>query len=62
MGLMVLVFMVLGLLALALGVPGDFRELSRPAMLFAGLIWLGSGGATLFAYIRRTQPSTLEAE
>jgi hypothetical protein len=31
-------------------------------MLFFGLVWLASGGATLYLYIRHTQPPDPEAE
>jgi MFS family permease len=59
---LVLIFMGLGLLAITLIVPGDFIWLSHPALLFVGLVWLGSGGATLYSYIRYTQPPAPEAE
>jgi hypothetical protein len=53
---LVLVFMALGLLVMALIVPGNTWELGRPVMSFVGLTWLGSGAATLYLYIRHTQP------
>jgi len=56
------VFMALGFLAIARTVPGDLIELSRPVMLFVGLVWLASGGLTLYFYIRHTQPPAPEAE
>jgi hypothetical protein len=56
------VFMALGFLAIARTVPSDFIELSRPVMLFVGLVWLASGGLTLYFYIRHTQPPAPEAE
>jgi len=31
-------------------------------MLFIGLVWLASGGTTLFLYMRHTQPPAPEAE
>lgn len=59
---LVLLFMALGLLAIALIAPEDFVGLGRPMLLFVGLTWLGSGGATLYSYIRHTQPPAPEAE
>jgi MFS family permease len=59
---LVLLFMALGLLAIALIAPADFVGLWRPMLLFVGLTWLGSGGATLYLYIRHTQPPAPEAE
>ncbi len=59
---LVLLFMALGLLAITLIAPGDFVGLWRPMLLFVGLTWLGSGGATLYLYIRHTQPPALQAE
>ena len=58
----VLLFMALGLFAIALIAPADFKGLWRPMLLFVGLTWLGSGGATLYLYIRHTQPPAPEAE
>ena len=59
---LVLVFSALGLLAIALIVPGGVSEQQRPAMLFLGLVWLASGGATLYSYLRHTQPPAPEGE
>jgi hypothetical protein len=59
---LILLFMALGLLAIALLVPGDIVGLRWLMLLFIGLTWLGSGGATLFWYIRHTQPPTPAAE
>ncbi len=59
---LVVIFMALGLLAIALVVPGDVYELFRHVALFVGLVWLGSGVATLYSYIRHTQPPAPEAE
>jgi len=53
---LVLVFMGLGLLAIALVVPGGAVESFPPVALFLGLVWLGSGVATLYSYLRHTQP------
>jgi hypothetical protein len=59
---LVLLFMALGLLAIALIAPAGFVGLWRPMLLFVGLTWLASGGATLFLYIRRTQPPAPETQ
>jgi uncharacterized membrane protein YhaH (DUF805 family) len=61
---LVLIFMALGLLAIALVVPGTGGAVKSfpPAALFLGLVWLGSGVATLYLYIRHTQPPAPEAE
>lgn len=58
---LVLLFMALGLLVIDLIVPGDVVELFRPVSLLVGLTWLGSGVATLYSYIRHTQPPAPEA-
>lgn len=59
---LIVLFMALGLLVIDLIVPGDVVELFRPVSLLVGLTWLGSGVATLYSYIRHTQPPALEAE
>lgn len=59
---LVVIFMALGLVAIALIVPGDVDAWFRPVALFVGLVWLASGGATLYSYIRHTQPPAPEAE
>ena len=59
---LVLLFMALGLLAIALIAPADFVGLWRPMLLFVGLTWLASGVATLYLYIRHTKPPTPAAE
>jgi hypothetical protein len=59
---LVLLFMALGLVAITLIVPGGFNELGWPPILFVGLVWLGSGGATLFSYMQHTKPPAPEAE
>ena len=48
--------------AIALIVPGAGDALFRPAAMFIGLVWLTSGGATLYSYLRHTQPPAPEAE
>ena len=52
---LVLILMALGLLAIALVVPGGAVALFPPAALFLGLAWLGSGLGTLYLYIHHTQ-------
>lgn len=47
---LVVIFMALGLLAIALVVPGDVVESFPPVALFLGLVWLG-WRATLYSYI-----------
>jgi len=59
---LVLAFTALGLLVIGLVVPGDISEWGPPVLLFLGLVWLASGGATLFSYILRTQPPAPAAE
>jgi hypothetical protein len=59
---LVLLFMVLGLLAIALIVPSDLVDLRWLMLLFIGLTLLASGGATLYLYIRHTQPPAPEVE
>jgi hypothetical protein len=56
------VLIVLGPLDINLLVPGNFIELSRPVMLFLGLMWLISGGASLYSYLRHTPPPVAETE
>jgi hypothetical protein len=58
----VLLFMALGLFAIALIAPADFKGLWRPMLAFVCLTWLGSGAATLYLYIRHTQPPAQKAE
>jgi len=57
---LLLVLIVLGPVEINLLVPGNFIELSRPVMLFLGLVWLLSGGATLYSYLRHSQPPAAE--
>jgi hypothetical protein len=59
---LVVVFMALGLLAIALTVPTDSIGPSLPAQLFIGLVWLGSGMATLCTYLRHTKLPAPESE
>ena len=55
-------FMAVGSNVIALLTPGDWLAAWWPVMLFVALIWLASSGATLYLYIRRTQPAAPEAE
>jgi hypothetical protein len=59
---LVWLFMILGVLTIALMVPGDFNNWDRPPVLLIGLLWLGSGAATLYSYIHHTKPATPETE
>jgi hypothetical protein len=59
---LVLLLLALGLLAIGLPVSGDYFKVGWQVALFVGLVWLGSGGATLLSYLRHTQPPTPEAE
>ena len=59
---LVLLFMILGVITLALMVPGDFGHWERPPVLFIALLWLGSGAGTLYSYVRHTKPTTPETE
>jgi uncharacterized membrane protein len=54
--------MALGLFTMALIVPSNLMESWWFPMLFIGLVWLASGGTTLFLYMRHTQPPAPEAE
>jgi len=59
---LVVIAMVLGLLAMTLLVPSILMASWWFPMLFLSLGWLGSGGATLYLYIRHTQPPAPEAQ
>ena len=59
---LIVIFMALGLVAIALIIPGDVHALFRPVALCVGVVWLASGGATLCSYIRHNQPPAPEAE
>jgi hypothetical protein len=59
---LVVVFMALGLLLIAFIVPGDISESFGPVALFLGLVWLGSGIATLGSYLRHTRIAIPEHE
>lgn len=56
------VLIALGPLGICWLVPGGYVEVSRPVMLFLGLVWLFSGGVTLISFIRHTQRPVLETE
>jgi hypothetical protein len=59
---LILLFMVLGLVAIALIAPADLLGLWRPMLLFVGLGWIASGIVTLYLYVRHTPPPAPEAE
>jgi hypothetical protein len=59
---LVVIFMALGLFVMTLIVPSILMESWWFPMLFFGLVWLASGGLTLYFYIRHTQPPAPEAE
>ncbi len=53
-----LALMALGPVGITLIVPGNFLDRFRPVALFVALVWLGSGAATLYSYIRHTPPAS----
>jgi hypothetical protein len=59
---LVLLFMALGLLVIGLLGPGNYIEVVRPVMLFVGVVWIISGLATLFSYLRHTRAFAGEAQ
>jgi hypothetical protein len=59
---LLLVLLALGPLGICFFVPGNYIEVSRPVMLFLGLVCLSSGGATLISFLRHTQPPAPKAE
>jgi hypothetical protein len=59
---LVLLFMILGVIALGILVPGGFAQWARPPVLLVGLLWLGSGAGTLYLYLRHTKPATPQTE
>ena len=59
---LVLLFTTLGLLAMAVFAPANFPGLWSLMLVVVGLVWLGSGGATLCLYMRHTPPPALETE
>ena len=59
---LVLLFMVLGLLTIALISPANPAQLWRPMVVFVGLTWLVSGIATLCLFVRHTPPPSPGAE
>ena len=56
------VVMILGSIAICFTAGANFLDLMRPLLLFFGLIWGISGGATLYSYLRHTQAPASEAE
>jgi hypothetical protein len=59
---LLVVLMALGPLGICSFVPGNFIEVSRPVMLFLGLVCFISGAVTLFSFLRHHQPPAPEAE
>ena len=59
---LMLLFMALGLLAFGIWGPGNYIEVARPVMLFVGAVWVISGLATLYSYLRHTKPTSPETE
>lgn len=59
---LVAILMALGLAIIDRVAAGGFVERSRPVLLFVGLVWLGSGAATLYSYIRHSRRAGSEAE
>jgi hypothetical protein len=59
---LVLLFMALGLLTIAVVTPGDLAAMGRTMVLFTGLTWIGSGGVTLYLFVRHTQLPTEATE
>ena len=58
---LIVILMALG--SLAFSFAGWNRDrFDLVAMLFFSLTWLASGGITLYLYIRRTRPPTVEPE
>jgi uncharacterized membrane-anchored protein len=55
-----LTLMVLGLIGISLGVPGNFNERMRPLGLFAGVVWTVSGGIVFLSYLRHSHPPDTE--
>jgi hypothetical protein len=59
---LMLLVMALGLLVIGIFGPGNFIEVARPVMLFVGTVWVFSGLATFYSYLRHTKPTTPEME
>jgi len=57
---LVLLFMVLGLCAIAVVASRDLAAMGRTMLLVTGLTWIGSGGVTLYWFVRHTQRPTQE--
>ena len=59
----VALFLAACLAVYAIARPGvSNAEFFQPVMIFTGIVWLASGGITLYLYIRRTQPPAAESE
>jgi hypothetical protein len=59
---LMLLVMALGLLVIGIFGPGNYIEVARPVMLFVGAVWVFSGLATFWSYLRHTKPTTSETE
>jgi uncharacterized membrane protein HdeD (DUF308 family) len=59
---LVLASLVTGSVGISLLVPGNFHERMRLLGLFAGLVWIISGGIVLLSYLRHTHPPATEVE
>jgi hypothetical protein len=58
----VLTFLAAGLVVISLAVPGDMIAYCRLAFPFVGGVWVASGVATLYLYLRCTQAPSRETE
>ena len=59
----VALFLADSLVVYAIARPGvSNAEFFQPVMIFTGIVWLASGGITLYLYIRRTEPPAPEGE
>jgi hypothetical protein len=58
----VLTFLAAGLVAISFAVPGDMIAYCRAAFPFVGFVWVASGVATLYLYLRCTQAPSRDTE
>ena len=58
----VLAVLAVGLAAISFAVRGGMVAYARPAFLFVGLVWVASGLATLYLYLRCTEAPSRETE
>lgn len=59
---LLLILILLGPVGICYFVPGNFITVSRPVMLFLGLVCFSSGAVTLFSFLRHHQPPAPGAE